>query len=113
MPNNSGIHHNEMLISSDWPSFFEELSQSHQDRPVTIEQDDDLLLDNPPGDGVPLQEIEFRSGHKQKLLVITTAAQTYTIEAPNLIWVIRNEQGELVAVEIIDARDREFVVRFV
>ena len=113
MANDSAITHNDMLMNSDWPSFFADLAQSHQGRPVAIEQGSDLLLDNPPGKGVPLQGIELRSGHKQQLLVITTAAQTYTIEAPNLIWAVRNEQGELVAVEISDVHEREFIMRFV
>ena len=113
MANDSAIHHNEMLMSNDWPSFFEELAQSHQGQPVTIEQNDDLLLDNPPGEGVLLQGIELLSGHKQKVLVIITAAQTYKIESPNLIWAVRDEQGELVAVEIVDTRERTFIMRFV
>ena len=113
MANNSAIYHNDMLMSSDWPSFFADLARSHQGRPVAIKQDGDSLLENPSGKGVPLQGIEFHSGHRQKTLVITTAAQTYTIEAPTLIWAVRNEQGELVAVEISDGRDHEFIVRFV
>jgi hypothetical protein len=100
-------------MSSDWSSFLANISQSHQGRPVVIEQNGDLLLQNPPGQGAPLQGIELRSGHKQRLLVIKTAAQTYTIEAPNLIWAVRNEQEELIAVEILDVQERRFVLRFV
>ncbi len=114
--NNSTSHYsNEMLMSSDWPSFFAGLAKSHQGRPVAIEEDGDLLLDNPPAEGVPLQGIELRSDYKHKhyVLLITTAAQTYTIETPNLIWVVRNQQRELVAVEIIERDERKFIVRFV
>ena len=113
MANDPAITHNDMLMSSDWPSFFTDLARSHQGRPVAIKQDGDSLLEDRAGKGVPWQGIEYRSGHKQKVLVITTAAQTYTIEAPNLIWAVRHEQGELVAVEISDGRDHEFIVRFV
>ena len=113
MANDSAIYHNDMIMSSDWPSFFADLAQSHQGRPVTIEQDGDSLLENPAGKGEPLQGIEFRSHHRHKVLVITTAAQTYTIEGPNLIWAVRDEQGELVAVEVSDAHAHEFIVRFV
>ena len=52
-------------------------------------------------------------GHKQRVLVITTAAHTYKIESPNLIWAVRNEQDELVAIEILDTRERKFIMRFV
>ena len=113
MPNDSVLHHNEMLMNSDWPPFFEDLAQSHQGRPVAIGQGSDFLLDNPAGEGAPLQGIELHSGHKRKALVITTATQSYTIEAPNLIWAVRNEQDELVAVEILDTRERKFIMRFV
>ncbi len=113
MANDSAIYHSDMLMSSDWPSFLANLAQSQQGRPVVIEPGGDLLLQNPPGQGAPLQGIELRSGHKQQRLVITTAAQTYTIEAPNLIWAVRNEQEELVAVEILDTQERRFIMRFV
>ncbi len=113
MSDNSTIYHNDMLLSSDWSSFFAALVKSHRGRPVAIEQNGDLLLETPPGEGAPLQGIEFPSGHKQKALVITTAAQTYKIESPNLIWAVRNEQGKLVAIEILDARERKFIMRFV
>jgi hypothetical protein len=112
--NNSTIHYsNEMLMSREWPSFFANLAKSHQGRLVAIEQDGDLLLDNPPAEGVSLQGVELRSSHKQYVLVITTAAQTYTIEAPNLIWAVRDQYQALVAVEIVDAHERKLIVRFV
>jgi hypothetical protein len=100
-------------MSSEWASFLVNLARSQQGRPVAIEPGGDLLLQNPAVQGSPLQGIELRSGHKQQRLVITTAAQTYTIEAPNLIWVVRNEEEELVAVEILDAQERRFIMRFV
>ena len=113
MANDSAMYHHDMLMSSDWPSFLANLAQSRQGQPVVIEQDGDLLLQNPVGQGAPLQGIELRFDQKQQLLVITTAAQTYTIVAPNLIWAVRNEQDELVAVEILDTRERKFIMRFV
>jgi len=103
----------EMIMNHDWPSFFENVVKSHQGQPVAIEQDGNLLLDDPPGEGVPLQGIELRSDHKHDAVIITMEAQTYTVEAPSLIWAVRDEHKELVAVEIIDARDRKFIVRFV
>ncbi len=113
MANDSAIYHNDMLMSSDWSSFLANLARSHQGRPVVIEPGGDLLLQNPPGQGVPLQGIELSSDHKRQLLVITTTAQSYVIEGPNLIWAVRNEQEELVAVEILDAQERRFIMRFV
>ena len=113
MPDDPVLFHSDMLVGNDWSSFFEDLTQSHQGRSVTVEQGNDLLLDSPPGQGVPLKGIELYNDHKQQSLVITTATQTYTIETPYLIWVVRNEQGELVALQISDAGDREFIVRFV
>lgn len=113
MMNDSTLYHNDMLMNSEWPSFLANLAQSRQGKPVVVEQDDDLLLQHPPDQGVPLQHIELDTGHQQQRLVITTAAQTYTIESPNLIWVVRDEQDELVAVEILDTRERKFIMRFV
>ena len=113
MANDSTLYHSDMLMSSEWPSFLANLARSQQGRSVAIEPGGDLLLQNPPGQGTLLEGIELRSGHKQQRLVITTAAQSYTIEAPNLIWAVRNEQEELVAVEILDAQERKFIMRFV
>jgi hypothetical protein len=113
MTNDSSQYHNNMLMSSEWPSFLANLAQNWRGQPVVIEQNGDLLLQHSPDQGMPLQNIELDTGHKQQRLVITTAAQTYTIESPNLIWAVRNEQDALVAVEILDAQERRFVMRFV
>ena len=113
MMNDAGLDHNDMIMSSDWSSFLANLVQSHQGRMVAIERNNDSLLQNPPDQGAPLQAIELRSRHKQPHLIITTAAQTYTIEAPNIIWAILSEHGELIAVEILDGQERSTVMRFV
>ena len=113
MANDSALYHHDMLMSSEWPSFLANLAQSRRGQPVVIEQEGDLLLQHPPGQGVPLQNIELDTGQKQQYLVITTATQTYTIEAPNLIWAVRNEQDALVAVEILDTQEHRFIMRFV
>ena len=104
--------HNHMLKRSDWSSFLANLARSHREQPVAIEQDGDLLLRHQPETGVPLQGIELRAAHKGQSLVVTTAAQTYTIESPNLIWTVRNEKEDLVAVEILDVQDHTFIMRF-
>ena len=113
MANASTQSHSDMLMSSEWTSFLANVAQSRRGQPVEVEQEGDLLLQHPPGRGAPLQGIELRTAHKQQLLVITTTAQTYTIEAPNLIWAVRNEPGELVAVEILDTQEHRFILRFV
>ena len=89
------------------------LAQSRHGQPVEIEQDGSLLLQHSPGRPALWQGIELRAAHKQQALVITTTAQSYTIESPNLIWVVRNEPGELVAVEVLDSQVRKFIIRFV
>ena len=104
--------HNHMLKRSDWSSFLANLARSHRGQPVAIEQDGDLLLRHQPETGEPLQGIELRSTHRRQSLVVTTAAQTYTIESPNLIWAVRNEKEDLVAVEILDVQDHTFIMRF-
>ena len=113
MFSDSKQYHNDMLMSSEWPSFLADLAQSRRGQPMVIEQEGDLLLQHPPGQGVPLQNIDLDTGHKPQRLIITTTAQTFAIESPNLIWVVRNEEDELVAVEILDTQERRFIVRFV
>jgi hypothetical protein len=113
MDNGSAIFHNDMLMSSEWPSFLAKLAQSRHGQPIEIEQDGSLLLQHSPGRPALLQGIELRAGHKQQALVIITTAQTHTIESPNLIWAVRNEPGALVAVEILDTQERKFIMRFV
>ena len=65
-------------------------------------------------DWSPLKSRESAAGFRDVFVYQNQyLIKTYTIEAPNLIWAVRNEQGELVAVEISDAHAHEFVVRFV
>ena len=56
MANDSTQSHSDMLMSSEWTSFLANVAQSRRGQPVVIEQDDDLLLQHPPGRGAPLQQ---------------------------------------------------------
>ncbi len=112
----SAKHRRVMIMTYQWPSFFADLAKHQQGRPVTLEQDGNLLLNNPPGEMAVLEGIDFQSGHRHDAIIFTMgggpAAQTFRVEAPNLIWAVQDEHGSVVAVEILDGDERNVNVQF-
>jgi hypothetical protein len=94
LQDNAFLHH--------WPTFFSDVAQKYGGQPVSFEAGEDLLVDNPPASQVPLLGIEYEQ-HKGVIISTGsgTAAETYAVEAPDLVWAIHDEDGKLVAVEII------------
>ena len=86
MTSTDSAHNMQMVISSQWGTFFADVAQKYQGRPVGVEIGEDLLLERPAGATAPLQGIAY-DGHKG--LVISTGGgaetKTYTAKAPNLV----------------------------
>lgn len=79
-----------------------------------IERGGDLLLDDPFIPTGPLNNITFKSGRKNKFVLTTSGdqSQTITIKHLTLVWAVRNDEGGIVAVELISETDEKVVVRF-
>jgi len=107
-------HQSVNLPKYKWGSFFADLAESQKGRPVAVSQGGDLLLLDPPTVTAPLVAIDYQSAHKGKLTITTDepTSETTTISAPNLVWVVHDVDGRVIAIEIIDEHDHNVVIRF-
>ena len=111
MKENERPHDMQMISSSQWLTFFADLSR-YQGQLVSLEIDEDLLADDPTSGKAPLLRVEY---DKHKGVTISTgsgtAAQTYTVKTPDLVWAIHDEHGRLLAVETIGRDGRKLILR--
>lgn len=114
MVDHSPKHQSESILAYRWPTFFSELDQTFKGKPIMIERGGDLLLDDPFIPTGPLNNITFKSGRKNKFVLTTSGdqSQTITIKHLTLVWAVRNDEGGIVAVELISETDEKVVVRF-
>jgi hypothetical protein len=106
-------HQSQMLLSSQLNPFFSELAEKYQGKTVYLYPGSHL--EHTPGDAAPatLTGITFEHHRKKDLLTIHTAVggnpQETTVYV-NLVWVIRDEDGSLIALEVIDKKDKKLVL---
>jgi len=114
MQDHSPKHRDENLPRYQWSSFFADLLDSRKHQPVSVLHGGDLLMNEPPEDTAPLLGIEYTSSHKGKLIITTGGdkAETTTISAPNIVWVVHEPDHTVVALEIIDEKNDKFILRF-
>jgi hypothetical protein len=108
-------HKRQLLASSQMPSFFADLADQYQGRKVYVHSGS--LREDTGGSEQPplLAELSFARQHRKDTLTIRTVQagelSETTIDA-NLVWVIRDHDSHLVAVEIIDEQDRTLVLEY-
>ncbi len=108
--------HNEQIMAYQMPVFFEELSQKYAGKMVNVERDGDLVHQQPVTDWSTLKSLRYyhvRAGHA---LYIETeqegSASSYTLKTPSLVWVVRDQHRQVVAVQVIDEGNRNIILRF-
>ncbi len=114
MQDHSPKHQSENLPRYQWSSFFADLLDSRKHQLVSVLQGGDLLLLEPDEDTAPLLGIDYTSAHKGTIAITTGGdkAETTTISAPNIVWVVRDPDRTVVALEIIDEKDHKVNLRF-
>lgn len=111
-------HHGQMIMTSQWPTFFSDLAENHRGRPVSVQSGVRLRFDDPLEDLAPLIGIDYQGTRRRdKELVISTerdgAVQTFTLKLPMLVWAAHDVRGSVVAVDVIAEDDSRVVLRFV
>jgi hypothetical protein len=120
MPIDPNRFKSESLPKYRWATFFEELLESYQGKPVNILTGSDFLHSEPPEDTAPLEAIDYESKHRGTFkhkgqLIVTTGGpegESVTIDVPTLVWVYRDLEGAPLGIEVIDEKNNRVVVRF-
>ena len=104
------------LDQERWPEFLSMFSNGNRGRMVAIEVADMAIGDQPLTDGAPLFAIDYDPANKGDDLVITTGRDevdyTHKISAPAEIWELQDDNGKVVALEVIDRNGAKTIVVF-
>jgi len=115
MQNHNPRHQSTILMSGRYATFFADLSENYQGRTVYLYPD--AHLEHTTGNAEPAELRGFAIERKKRKDYITV--QTAVADTPqelnmiaNMIWVIKDEDGNIVALEIIDPEDKKLVLEF-
>ena len=99
-----------------WSEFLSMFSNGNRGRRVAIEVADMAIGDQPLTDAAPLFAIDYDPADKGDDLVITTGRDevdyTHKISAPVEIWESQDDNGKVVALEVIDRKGTKTIVVF-
>ena len=115
MQDHNPRHQSTILMAGRYKTFFADLSENYQGRTVYLYPD--AHLEHTSGDADPVELRGFAIEHKKRKdhITIQTAVdrtpQELTMIA-NMIWVIRDEDSNIIALEIIDPQDKKLVLEF-
>jgi hypothetical protein len=109
--------HNEQIMAYQLPEFFEDLDKNFAGKSVNVERDGDLVYKEEVTDWVTLQSIKFyHKVRKGNALYIETKHESeqskYTFKSPVIVWVVRDQNRRIVAVQAIDDENRNIILRF-
>ena len=101
---------------SRWSEFLRMFSNGNRGRKIAIEVADLAAGDQPLTDAVPLFAIDYDPENKGDDLVITTGRDeidySHKISAPAEIWESQDDNGKVVALEVVDRGGTRTIVVF-
>jgi len=99
-----------------WSEFLSMFSNGNRGRLVAIDVADMAIGDQPLTDAAPLFAIDYDPANKGDDLVITTGRDdvdySHTISAPVEIWESQDDNGKVVALEIINRNRSKTILAF-
>jgi hypothetical protein len=109
--------HNEQIMAYQLPEFFEELDKKFTGKSVSMERDGDLVYKGEVTDWATLQSVKFyHKVRKGDALFIETKhngeQSKYSFKSPVIVWVVRDQNRRILAVQAIDEEGRNIILRF-
>jgi len=99
-----------------WSDFLRMFSNGNRGRLMAIEIADMADGEQPLADAAPLLAIDFDPAGKGDDLVITTGRDeidsTHKISAPSEIWESQDDNGKVMALEVIDRSGSKTIIAF-
>jgi hypothetical protein len=104
------------LEQENWLEFLSIFSNGNRGRLIAIEVDDMAAGEQPLADAAPLFALDYDPAGKGDDLVITTGLDevdyTHTINAPTEIWEAQDDNGKVVALEVVDGAGSKTIITF-
>jgi len=99
-----------------WSEFLSMFSNDNRGRMITIEVADMAIGDQKLTDGMPLFAIDYDPVNKGDDLLISTGLDdvdfTHKISAPAEIWESQDDNGKVVAMEVINRNGAKTIIVF-
>lgn len=99
-----------------WSEFLSMFSTGNRGRMIAIEVADMAIGDQTLTDAVPLFAIDYDPANKGDDLVITTGRDevdySHKISAPVEIWELQDDNGKVVALDVIDRNGAKTILVF-
>jgi hypothetical protein len=96
----------QTIDQAEWPEFFVAFSNANQSRLIAITVDDPGLGRSCLNDGVPLLALDYDPVDKGDDLVVSIGREsveaTHVIRSPTDVAELRDEQGTVTGLEIMD-----------
>jgi hypothetical protein len=115
MLDHDSTHRRELLVSSEMPAFFADLTAQYQGKPITLHSDSQPEYATGGAPPAVLTELSFARKHRKDTLTVHTVQAgepSETTVIANLVWVVRDEDHNLIALEVRDEHDRTLVLGF-
>ena len=100
----------------NWLEFFSIFSNGNRGRLIAIEVEDMTSGDQPIADALPLLAIDYDPVNKGDDLVVTTGKEevdySHTISAPAEVWEAQDDNGEVIALEVINGDGARTIITF-
>jgi hypothetical protein len=101
---------------AQWPEHLRMLSNGNKGRLVAIEVADMSVGDQPLTSSAPLFAMDYDPAEKGDDLVITVGKDeidySHTIKGPVELWESQDDNGKLVALEVVDQEGTKTIVAF-
>ena len=107
---------NKQIPSERWEEFCDTFTQGNRDRTVSIEIVGPEVGDQRLANAVPFSAIDFDTLYKGDTFILSYGSEapltTHTIPVPAELWQAQDENGVVLALEIIDTEDRKTIISF-
>ena len=106
---------NKQIAPERWKKFFEEFSHGNQGRRIKLETVNPESGDQIQFEKSPLLSLVYDSVNTGQVTVSTKEEEithTHTIHAPNTVWEALDQDGKVLALEILDEDRNQTILQF-
>ena len=106
---------NKQIAPERWKEFFEEFSHGNQGRRIKLETVNPDSGDQIQFEKSPLLSLVYDSVNTGQVTISASEEEitrTHTIHAPNTVWEALDQDGKVVALEILDESENQTILQF-
>jgi hypothetical protein len=106
----------EKINRTDWLDFASQFSNKNQGRPIKLERLDEVEGDEVLVINSPLSDLDYDHQGQGNIIIVAgkgTLALTHTISNPATIWLDKDSDGKVLAMEILAKDNSKTILQFI